>query len=105
MPDTPNMPVSPPSPAVPKTDGFGSPAVRKPIPQPERRPHLFRGAAAVRGWSRYRSTIERWTLCGMDRMTTPKDPPLATENAVEVTCPYCRDLMRGTETRQRRRLR
>ena len=29
--------------------------------------HLFRGAPCVRSWSKYQSTIENWTLCGIER--------------------------------------
>jgi len=27
--------------------------------------HLYRGAPAVRGWSRYQQTMRDWTLCGI----------------------------------------
>jgi len=52
--------------------------------------HLFRGAPPVRSWSKYRSTVAAWTLCG--RKTSEITEP-ATENPASVTCKYCLDLM------------
>ena len=58
--------------------------------------HLFRGAPSVRSWSKYKETIEDWCLCGIHRIPggRRKDAPQATENAEEVTCVFCLDLMR-----------
>jgi hypothetical protein len=60
--------------------------------------HLFRGAPAVRGWSKYQETVYRWTLCGINRKT---DQPSvgnaagATEDRFLVTCRFCLQLMRS----------
>ena len=59
--------------------------------QYEREMHLFRGAPAVRQWSKYRKTVETWTLCGINRRR--RDPAETTEDAHQVTCRYCLDLM------------
>jgi hypothetical protein len=60
--------------------------------------HLFRGAPAVRDWSKYQSTEERWTLCGIRRTPVPGDfiDQTATDDASLVSCPYCLELMRST---------
>jgi hypothetical protein len=62
--------------------------------------HLFRGAPGVRGWSKYRQTIERWTLCGRDRGTSPKKrerAAQATEDVSLVTCRFCHLLIKSGE--------
>lgn len=56
--------------------------------------HLFRGAPAVRSWSRNQETDKAWTLCGMHR-SGPARPLHATEDADLVTCHYCQLLMRA----------
>jgi hypothetical protein len=57
--------------------------------------HLYRGAPAVRMWSMHTATIESWTLCGIKRNLKAKTggPSPATEDASQVTCEYCLDLM------------
>jgi hypothetical protein len=58
--------------------------------------HLFRGAPPVRSWSRYKTTVEDWTLCGINRRVGRKGAVQAldcVEDASEASCPYCRDLM------------
>jgi len=61
--------------------------------------HLFRGAPAVRYWSKHQETIEAWTLCGISRakggLKVRRDAAQATEDASLVTCPYCHQLMRS----------
>lgn len=52
--------------------------------------HLYRGAPAVRSWSKYQTTVKGWTLCGI-RQGTGKAP--ATEYSAQVNCPYCLKLM------------
>jgi hypothetical protein len=52
--------------------------------------HLYRGAPAVRGWSRYQQTMRDWTLCGISP-TGPYAP--ASENAADVTCAHCLQLL------------
>ena len=64
----------------------------------EPRMHLLRGAPCVRGWSRYQTTVERWTVCGIRRATgEQKDAqdaaPVTTDPSV-VSCRFCRQLMR-----------
>lgn len=59
--------------------------------------HLFRGAPAVRSWSKHQQTVEEWTLCGIRRGTAKfvrRDAAPATEEAALVSCRYCRMLMR-----------
>ena len=61
--------------------------------------HLYRGSPCVRSWSRYQTTVETWTVCGMhlncgdkrERTECTDDPALA-------TCPYCRQLAELPET-------
>lgn len=52
--------------------------------------HLYRGAPAVRAWSKYQETVTAWTLCGVrgDRETS------ATEDAGAADCPFCKILLR-----------
>jgi hypothetical protein len=62
--------------------------------------HLYRGAPAVRSWSKYQQAVERWTLCGIDRSSNAKagnSPASATEDPSLVNCPRCRELMRPTK--------
>lgn len=62
--------------------------------------HLFRGAPAVRAWSKYQETVPRWTLCGIDygnRVRRLKEAAGATEDAALVSCRFCRQLMRSGE--------
>lgn len=61
--------------------------------------HLFRGAPAVRDWSKHQATVQEWTLCGVDR-TDGKSGRPCVEDAAEVTCPYCLDLMRPSQYRR-----
>lgn len=60
--------------------------------------HLFRGAPAVRSWSKYRETIREWTLCGIRRAGGSEETP-TTEYAHDVTCRYCLKLMGATAKR------
>ncbi len=54
--------------------------------------HLYRGAPAVRSWSKHQETVTDWTLCGI---RGHKGSPLrATEAASAVTCRYCLCLLR-----------
>jgi hypothetical protein len=48
------------------------------------RVHLFRGAPAVRSWSKYRETVRNWTLCGISGSAIQ-----AVENPANVTCLCC----------------
>jgi hypothetical protein len=66
--------------------------------------HLYRGAPAVRSWSKYQETVEDWTLCGIRRQKRRDGllhPRQCTENAFQVSCPYCLDLMRPSAKNQR----
>lgn len=59
--------------------------------------HLYRGAPAVRSWSKYQTTIEGWTLCGIKRKSRGKGSTTGrhcVEDASLVSCPYCLILMR-----------
>lgn len=59
--------------------------------------HLYRGAPCVRAWSKYQETVERWTLCGIDRRDSPRSrerAASATKDASLVDCRYCLLLMR-----------
>ena len=58
-------------------------------PPPSRDPdiHLFRGAPAVRSWSKHQTTVAGWTLCGVQQ------PTHATERADRVTCQFCLHLI------------
>lgn len=63
--------------------------------------HLLRGSPAVRSWSKYQSTVEAWTLCGIRRKPSgyaAGELAPATEDASQVTCRYCRMLMATTAT-------
>ena len=48
--------------------------------------HLYRGAPAVRAWSRYQETDQGWTLCGVRRIArcSHKRRAGATEDAGRV---------------------
>lgn len=73
------------------------PPCRKPLT------HLFRGAPAVRTWSKYQETIPGWTLCGINRQLgsgPSRQRAECTEHASLVTCPYCLDLMRPSAKKQ-----
>src|SRR5215472_8579787 len=61
----------------------------------EDRVHLFRGAPAVRSWSKYRTTDRNWTLCGIRRTKQVREKigVGCIEDALLVSCPYCRQLM------------
>jgi len=59
--------------------------------------HLYRGAPCVRSWSKYQTTAEGWTLCGIRRQKRRGGllhPAECTEEAAVVSCPFCLDLMR-----------
>ena len=61
--------------------------------------HLLRGAPPVRSWSKYQTTIEDWTLCGIRRKPSGYgggELAPATEDATEVTCRFCAMLMQTT---------
>jgi hypothetical protein len=55
--------------------------------------HLYRGAPAVRSWSRYQETVFWWTLCGSE-YDRENSAASATEDADLVTCKNCLILMR-----------
>lgn len=58
--------------------------------------HLYRGAPAVRSWSKHQEIVESWALCGVKREPRKVDDPRyvhATEESAKVTCPFCLDLM------------
>jgi hypothetical protein len=58
--------------------------------------HLFRGAPYVRSWSKYQTTVEGWTLCGIARKAAGSGliaGQLCVEDSSLVSCPYCLDLM------------
>jgi len=61
----------------------------------EDRVHLFRGAPAVRSWSKYRTTDPSWTLCGIRRTKQVREKIGlgCTEDALLVSCSFCRQLM------------
>jgi hypothetical protein len=61
----------------------------------EDRVHLFRGAPAVRSWSKHRTTDPHWTLCGIRRTKQVREKigVGCTEDASLVSCPYCHQLM------------
>lgn len=61
--------------------------------------HLFRGAPCVRSWSRHQQTVERWTLCGIER-ESQRSPLNATEDPSLVSCRFCHQLMRSGAIRQ-----
>ena len=58
--------------------------------------HLYRGASAVRYWSKYKKTNREWSLCGFQFPAGR-----CVEEAAPVTCRYCRELLRHTASRQR----
>jgi hypothetical protein len=57
------------------------------------RVHLFRGAPCVRGWSKYQTTINRRTLCGIKRARGGRNAAPATEEPSLVSCRFCHQLM------------
>jgi hypothetical protein len=62
--------------------------------------HLFRGAPSVRGWSKHQQTVEKWTLCGVDRGNTARrreKAAQATEDVSLVSCRFCHQLLRAGE--------
>jgi hypothetical protein len=64
--------------------------------------HLYRGAPAVRSWSKYRRTDEGWTLCGIQRKDHGEgyhQPAECTEDPSQVSCPRCVELMHPTACR------
>jgi hypothetical protein len=69
--------------------------------------HLYRGAPAVRAWSKYQVTVKAWTLCGIDRHITQRDAGKSRNECVEdpalVTCRFCRVLIRTGDRARRRR--
>lgn len=66
--------------------------MRQPRKPHQPRMHLFRGAPAVRTWSKHQETVPDWTLCGIARKGASKDTQV-TEEAREVSCPYCLQLL------------
>lgn len=59
--------------------------------------HLYRGAPAVRSWSKYQQTVKDWTLCGIDRRLASgpsRERSHCVEDASLVTCQHCLELMR-----------
>lgn len=64
--------------------------------------HLYRGAPAVRSWSRHQETVTDWTLCGIKRGSAKSSRgagPNCTEVASEVSCTFCLSLMRPSQKR------
>jgi hypothetical protein len=56
--------------------------------------HLYRGAPAVRYWSKYQKTDRDWSLCGL------RSPAgTCVEEIAAVTYRYCRELLRHTALR------
>jgi hypothetical protein len=55
--------------------------------------HLYRGAPAVRSWSRYQETDEGISLCAAPLRKDSKSHSDATEDPTKVSCPYCVELM------------
>ena len=58
----------------------------------------------MRSWSKYPETIKELTLCGMPRqypIPGENTDRRCTEEASEVSCPYCLELMRSSEIRKR----
>ena len=71
--------------------------------QSDPRVHLNRGSPSVRGWSHYQTTVATWTLCGISRRLGSGDclrRADCTEDALQVNCPYCLELMRPSSPRQ-----
>ena len=60
----------------------------KPLKPRDAPVHLYRGATPVRSWYRYNFAINGFSLCGVNH------PLFATENALEVSCTFCKYLMR-----------
>jgi hypothetical protein len=64
---------------------------------PRDKVHLYRGAPPVRSWSKYQTTVEEWTLCGVHRKLASgpgRRRAGCVEDASLVTCPHCLELMR-----------
>jgi hypothetical protein len=59
--------------------------------------HLFRGAPAVRSWSKYRQTVRDWTLCGISGTGIK-----AVENPASVTCLCCLAVLQPATPRKTR---
>ena len=55
--------------------------------------HLYRGAPAVRSWSRYQETDKGISLCAAPLRQDSKSRSNATEDPTKVSCPYCVELM------------
>jgi hypothetical protein len=55
--------------------------------------HLYRGAPAVRSWSRYQETDKGISLCAAPLRKDSKSRSHATEDPTKVSCPYCVELM------------
>ena len=53
--------------------------------------HLYRGAPAVRCWSKHQNTVESWSLCGIQ--WSKDSVKRATEDAEKVTCEFCLQLL------------
>lgn len=60
--------------------------------------HLYRGAPAVRSWSKYQHTIDDWTLCGIKRKLRGlgRGVTECTEEAGAVSCPFCLLVMQSS---------
>jgi hypothetical protein len=75
-------------------------------PSQNRLTHLYRGAPLVRSWSKYQTTDQRWTLCGVDRRISSRrgeDATRSTETPDLVSCIHCLQLMRPTTTARTRK--
>jgi hypothetical protein len=55
--------------------------------------HLYRGAPAVRCWSKYQQTDKGISLCSAPLRKDSKGRSVATEDPTKVSCPYCVELM------------
>lgn len=58
--------------------------------------HLYRGAPAVRSWSKHKATVYEWALCGIKRQKGKAGAfygAECTEEASQVSCPHCKQLM------------
>jgi hypothetical protein len=55
--------------------------------------HLYRGAPAVRCWSKYRETDKEIGLCAAPLRKDSRSRSGATEDPTKVSCPFCVQLM------------
>ncbi len=70
--------------------------------------HAYRGIPEVRKWSRHQQIDHHWTVCGYHRsgkaghagVGDEGHNHVVTEKLSEVDCPFCLDLIDGTQWRQ-----